>query len=65
MTDVACFCGCLYSFDSGGGACPDCGEYAAVTVADARLGTERAQQQSRPVSASADPDLHNGSTRAG
>jgi hypothetical protein len=32
MAEVACFCGCLYSFDGDGGACPKCGEYAAVTV---------------------------------
>ncbi len=31
MTDVACFCGCLYSFDGGAGACPKCGEVASVT----------------------------------
>ena len=32
MADVACFCGCLYSFDGGGGACPQCGEYASLTT---------------------------------
>ena len=32
MAEVACFCGCLYSFDGGGGACPKCGEYASVTA---------------------------------
>jgi hypothetical protein len=31
MTDVACFCGCLFSFDGGEGACPRCGEVASVT----------------------------------
>ncbi len=30
MTDVACFCGCCYSFDEGVGACPRCGEHAVV-----------------------------------
>ena len=30
MTDVACHCGCLFSFDSAAGACPRCGEYATV-----------------------------------
>jgi NAD(P)-dependent dehydrogenase (short-subunit alcohol dehydrogenase family) len=31
MTDVACFCGCFFSFDGGAGACPKCGEVASVT----------------------------------
>ena len=30
MADVACFCGCCYSFEGGAGACPRCGEYAVV-----------------------------------
>ena len=38
MAEVACFCGCLYSFDGGAGACPKCGEYATVT-AGRRAGT--------------------------
>jgi len=32
MTDVACFCGCCFSFDGGAGACPRCGEVARVTA---------------------------------
>ena len=32
MANVACFCGCLYSFDGGGAACPQCGEYASLTT---------------------------------
>jgi acyl-CoA synthetase (AMP-forming)/AMP-acid ligase II len=32
MAEVACFCGCLYSFDGGAGACPRCGECATVTA---------------------------------
>ena len=44
MTDVACFCGCLYSFDGGAGACPGCGEVAAVTAGPAAAGTERGRQ---------------------
>jgi hypothetical protein len=35
MTDVACFCGCLYSFDGGAGTCPKCGEVATVTAGPA------------------------------
>jgi hypothetical protein len=32
MTDVACFCGCCFSFDDGAAACPRCGEVATVTA---------------------------------
>jgi hypothetical protein len=32
MTDVACFCGCCFSFDGGAAACPGCGEVARVTA---------------------------------
>jgi hypothetical protein len=42
MTDVACFCGCCYSFDGGAGACPRCGECAVVRPAVAALGAEPA-----------------------
>ena len=35
MAEVACFCGCLFSFDGGAGACPRCGEVASVTVGPA------------------------------
>ena len=31
MTDVACFCGCCYSFVGDVGVCPGCGEYAGLT----------------------------------
>jgi hypothetical protein len=31
MTDVACFCGCCFSFDGGAAACPRCGEVASMT----------------------------------
>jgi hypothetical protein len=30
MTDVACFCGCFFSFGGGAGACPQCGEVASA-----------------------------------
>jgi hypothetical protein len=33
MTDVACFCGCYFSFDGGAAACPRCSEVASVTAA--------------------------------
>ena len=43
MADVACFCGCFYSFDGGAGACPGCGEVAAVTAGPVAAGTERSE----------------------
>ena len=45
MTDVACFCGCCYSFDGGAGACPRCGEYAVVRPGPAVAGTEHSQPE--------------------
>jgi hypothetical protein len=32
MIDVACFCGCCFSFDGGAAACPRCGQVASVTA---------------------------------
>jgi hypothetical protein len=32
MFNVACFCGCCYSFSDGAGACPRCGKTATVSV---------------------------------
>jgi hypothetical protein len=32
MTDVACFCGCLFSFNGDAGACSRCGRVASVTA---------------------------------
>ena len=32
MFNVACFCGCCYSFSDGAGGCPGCGRAAAVSV---------------------------------
>jgi hypothetical protein len=45
MTDVACFCGCCYSFDGGAGACPQCGEYAVISAEPALPDTGRNHQQ--------------------
>ena len=45
MADVACFCGCLYSFDVGAGDCPRCGEYATVSSG------QEVQQDSRTAAA--------------
>jgi hypothetical protein len=49
MTDVACFCGCLYSFDGGAGACPKCGKYAAVRTGTALTRTEDDQPREQRV----------------
>ena len=43
MMDVACFCGCCFSFDGGAAACPRCGEVAGVTASPALEGTRRTQ----------------------
>jgi hypothetical protein len=51
MADVACFCGCVYSFDGDAGACPGCGEVATLTVGRASVGTERGQQEQRSPAA--------------
>jgi hypothetical protein len=39
MINVACFCGRSYSFEGRMGACPGCGEIAAITTASP-CGTE-------------------------
>jgi len=49
MADVACFCGCLYSFHGDAGACPRCGEYATVMTAAASVSAGRSHQEVRPV----------------
>jgi|SRR5580693_6338435 hypothetical protein len=45
MADVACFCGCLYSFEGGAGACPRCGQVAAVTAGPASGSAGRGRQE--------------------
>jgi hypothetical protein len=62
MADVACFCGCFYSFDGGAGACPKCGEYATVTAGPALVSTG-CGQQGEPVPAM-NGHGHNGQTAA-
>ena len=50
MADVACFCGCVYSFDGHAGACPGCGEVATLTAGRAPAGAERGRrEQSSPA----------------
>lgn len=45
MADVACFCGSLYSFDSGSGACPRCGEVATITTAATAASAKRSPER--------------------
>ncbi len=35
MADVACFCGCCFSFVGDVGACPECGDAVTLTTASA------------------------------
>jgi hypothetical protein len=62
MADVACFCGCLFSFNGGAGVCPKCGKVASVTASPLleRLGRNRPKDPV-PVMNGARPD---GQTRA-
>jgi hypothetical protein len=60
MTDVACFCGCCFSFDGGAAACPRCGQVASVT-ADLALEDAVRSQPTIPVPAM-NGIRHNGHT---
>jgi hypothetical protein len=53
MTDVACFCGCLYSFDGGEGPCPTCGAVAAVRTRPLRDICENREYREPDVAAAA------------
>ena len=53
MTDVACFCGCLYSFSGEVGACPKCGEFASLTC----VSPEVDQQMRSELVLLTNPDL--------
>jgi hypothetical protein len=53
MTDVACFCGCCFSFDGGAAACPRCGEIASVTAGLALEDAGRSQPKTLVPAASA------------
>ena len=53
MADVACFCGCLYSFGGGAGTCPRCGAVATVSAGLAM--DSGAVPEGRSVSSAAGP----------
>ena len=52
MTTVACFCGCLYSFDGAEGPCPKCGAVAGVRTMAIRQVSHDCEQ-SQPDAAEA------------
>jgi hypothetical protein len=39
MAEVACYCGCSYSFYADAGTCPDCGEVATLRTRPAPAST--------------------------
>ena len=45
MTNVACFCGCSYSFDGAEGPCPKCGAVAGVHTAAIRQANHDREQR--------------------
>ena len=45
MADVACFCGCCFSLDSGAEACPKCGEVAKVKTGPVPDSAERSRPE--------------------
>jgi hypothetical protein len=47
MTNVACFCGCRYSFDGDEGPCPKCGAVAVIR-AQSISKTNESPEQSGP-----------------
>ena len=52
MTNVACFCGCLYSFDGAEGLCPKCAAVAGVSTKAVRQVSHN-REQSQPDAAEA------------
>jgi hypothetical protein len=62
MTNVACFCGCLYSFDGAEGPCPKCGAVADVHTTAIRPGSHDGEQ-SQPDAAEAGYPADPGSGR--
>jgi hypothetical protein len=49
MAEVACFCGCLFSFDGRAGVCPRCGKVAGVTMGPAPRPRRSGREAAMPV----------------
>jgi hypothetical protein len=70
MAEVACFCGCLYSFYDDTGACPDCGEVVtlrtqlvpASTVPASTVPAITVWNQAEPARDQADPSRDQAET---
>jgi hypothetical protein len=70
MAEVACFCGCLYSFYDDTGACPDCGEVVtlrtqlvpASTVPASTVPAITVWNQAEPAQDQADPSRDQAET---
>jgi len=58
MTDVACFCGCLYSFAGSAGTCPRCGKCAIIRTSSPARGERRPQLAEPAVGAQNDTELN-------
>jgi predicted RNA-binding Zn-ribbon protein involved in translation (DUF1610 family) len=56
MTNVACFCGCLYSFDGSEGPCPRCGAVAVIRTTASQKASEN-RDQNEPDAATAGASL--------
>ena len=56
MTNVACFCGCLYYFDGSEGPCPKCGAVAVVNTTAIRPASHD-RERSQPDAAAAGAGL--------
>ena len=55
MTNVACFCGCSYSFDGVEAPCPRCGAVAGVHAAAVRQAGHDRGPSNQPTMATAAP----------
>ncbi len=63
MTNVACFCGCAYSFDGGEGPCPKCGAVAVVRTKAIRKTSENSEQSDPDAATAGAPHAFQGGRR--